>query len=178
MKPRGMLMIEHRLIEKMLDIVKREAAWDEETKKIDPIFISTAVDFIRTYADRTHHGKEEEILFKKLKAKPLSAEDRAELDELVDEHRRSREQVKALAEANERYERGDEEAVTEMAAIMEWLAEFYPRHIVKEDKGFFPRTERYFSPDELEALLAEFNRFDQRMIHEKYTAVVDSLSER
>jgi hemerythrin-like domain-containing protein len=173
-----MLMIEHRLIEKMLDVVKQEAAWDEETRKIDPLFISTAVDFVRTYADRTHHGKEEEILFKELKAKPLSAQDRAELDELIDEHRRSREQVTALAEANERYERGDDEAAKEMTAIMEWLAEFYPRHIEKEDKGFFPRTEKYFTPEEMEALLDKFNEFDRRMIHEKYKAVVDSLSER
>ncbi len=101
MKPRGMLMIEHRLIEKMLQIVEREAVWGEETRKVDPLFINTAVDFIRTYADRTHHGKEEEILFKELASKPLTPEDRSELDELVDEHRISREQVRALAEAND-----------------------------------------------------------------------------
>ncbi len=30
------------------------------------------MDLIRTYADRCHHGKEEEILFKTLNAKDLS----------------------------------------------------------------------------------------------------------
>ena len=34
--------------------------------EVDPVFIDTAVDFIRTYADRCHHGKEEDLLFKAL----------------------------------------------------------------------------------------------------------------
>ncbi len=32
----------------------------EKTQSIDPYFVDTAVDFIRVYADRTHHGKEED----------------------------------------------------------------------------------------------------------------------
>lgn len=62
MKPRGLLMIEHRLIEKMLKAVEKEIGKIRGSMNINPIFIDTAVDFIRTYADRTHHGKEEDIL--------------------------------------------------------------------------------------------------------------------
>ena len=42
---------------------------DPEFAFVDPVFIDTAVDFIHTYADRCHHGKEEDILFKALAAK-------------------------------------------------------------------------------------------------------------
>ncbi len=28
----------------------------------NPIFVETIVDFIKTYADETHHGKEENII--------------------------------------------------------------------------------------------------------------------
>ncbi len=65
MKARGLLMIEHRLIEKMLLLAETKIGkMDEDT--FDPVFFDQIVDFIRFYADRTHHGKEEGILFKKL----------------------------------------------------------------------------------------------------------------
>jgi len=41
-------------------------------RKADTAFIDTAVDFIRTYADRCHHGKEEDIRFRELKKKPIA----------------------------------------------------------------------------------------------------------
>jgi len=52
----------------------------------------------------------------------------------------------------------------------------YPEHIAKEDKLFFPRTERYFSNDELAQMLDDFHAFDQNMIHEKYQKLYESLS--
>jgi hypothetical protein len=75
MQARGPLMIEHRLIERMLLVVKDVVAKIEAQHEVDPVFVDTAVDFIRMYADRTHHGKEEDILFRQLKNKPMSDED-------------------------------------------------------------------------------------------------------
>ena len=76
MLPIGPLMIEHRLIEKMIAVIKKEIARMERQGKINPEFIDLAVDFIRMYADRCHHGKEEDILFRDLKQKPLSVEEK------------------------------------------------------------------------------------------------------
>jgi hemerythrin-like domain-containing protein len=66
MQARGPLMIEHRLIDRMIGIIKRILSQIEKEEKVDPVFVDTTVDFIRTYADRTHHGKEEDILFREL----------------------------------------------------------------------------------------------------------------
>ena len=63
MQARGPLMVEHRLIERMLSLIKHDLAQIESTRKIDSVLVDTVVDFIHMYADRTHHGKEEEILF-------------------------------------------------------------------------------------------------------------------
>ena len=66
MLPIGPLMIEHRLIEKMIKVMQQKVeAWKQE-ERINPEFIDVAVDFIRTYADKCHHGKEEDILFRDL----------------------------------------------------------------------------------------------------------------
>ena len=65
MQPIGPLMIEHRLIERLVQFMAQEfqrvrdnIAVDPEFAFVDPVFIDTAVDFMRTYADRCHHGKE------------------------------------------------------------------------------------------------------------------------
>ena len=65
MQARGPLMIEHRLIERMLSVIKNVLGKIESENKVDPVLVDTAVDFIRIYADRTHHGKEEDILFRR-----------------------------------------------------------------------------------------------------------------
>ncbi|MGD9676204.1 MAG: hemerythrin domain-containing protein, partial [Candidatus Bipolaricaulia bacterium] len=72
MQARGPLMIEHRLIERMIALVSHAVAGIQSSGEVDPLFVDLAVDFIRTYADRTHHGKEEDILFRNLDRKGLS----------------------------------------------------------------------------------------------------------
>jgi hemerythrin-like domain-containing protein len=175
MQARGPLMIEHRLIERMLAKIQDKLAQAEQTRTIDPLFVDRAVDFIRTYADRTHHGKEENILFRELNNKGLSDVDRKVMDELIEEHIFGRSTTKALVEANTLYRNGDPSALEDIASCLRTLVEFYPRHIEKEDNIFFPASRAYFSEAEDQAMLAEFLDFDRKMIHEKYKSVVDDL---
>ena len=175
MKPRGPLMIEHRLIEKMLHIVSVEIARIEKGRAIDPLFIDAAVDFIRIYADKTHHGKEEDILFKQLAERKLAEQDARQMHDLVEEHAQARQKVKELVEEKEKLVAGDLGASTVILSSLRWLVDFYPVHIVKEDREFFPRTEKYFGDKELAKMLVEFGELDRRMIHEKYENLVKSL---
>jgi hemerythrin-like domain-containing protein len=177
MKPRGQLMIEHRLIEKLLksaaSLAKRLTS-----ETYDPILIDAIVDFITTYADRTHHGKEEDILFRELAKKNLAGDNRASMNELVAEHRQARGKVQQLTALNEKYKSGDKSVIGEIKDIILWLADFYPSHIRKEDKDFFPRTEKYFSEQELQDLLEDFWVFDRKLIHEKYKSILEKISDK
>jgi hemerythrin-like domain-containing protein len=175
MQARGPLMIEHRLIERMLAIMRQTLSQIKASNAVDPLFIDTAVDFIRTYADRTHHGKEEDILFRDLETRNLSEADRRIMNELVEEHVFARQTTKELVEANTRYRNGNGSALGVIAGKLETLVNFYPRHIDKEDKVFFPAARAYFTEEEDQAMLAEFWEFDRKMIHEKYTALVAAL---
>jgi hemerythrin-like domain-containing protein len=175
MQARASLMIEHRLIERMIDRIKSALGQIESEMKVDPVFVDIAVDFIRTYADRTHHGKEEDILFRDLNKKDLSVEDRQVMNELIDEHVAGRKTTKALVDANARYRNGDASALADIAEQLKTLVEFYPKHIEKEDKVFFPASRAYFTDEEDQAMLSEFWEFDRKMIHEKYKAVVTEL---
>lgn len=175
MQPRGPLMIEHRLIDRMIERIKTELQQIEQTGKADPLFVDVAVDFIRTYADRTHHGKEEQIMFRELGKKELSEKDRSVMDELVQEHILGRELTADLVEANRRYKNGIEKALSTIVVKLKTLVDFYPKHIEKEDKSFFPDTMAYLSQQEQERMLKEFWEFDRQMIHEKYRMLVDGL---
>ena len=174
MKPIGPLMWEHRLIERMLRSFESEISKINEQKKVNPLFIDTAVDFIRIYADRLHHGKEEDILFRDLMKKKLSREHARIIDELMEDHRYARETTGMLVDAKERYIKG-ENTVEEVITLMKKLARFYPVHIEKEDKHFFFPCQEYFSKEELDKMLAEFYEFDRKMIHEKYEKIVSRM---
>jgi hemerythrin-like domain-containing protein len=178
MKPRGLLMIEHRLIEKMLNITNKELDIIKKERKVNSVFIDTIVDFIRIYADRTHHGKEEGILFKELESKKLNSYDRIIMQELVDEHITARKAVKDLLEANNKYIDGNSESIDMIIEKLYFLINFYPKHILKEDKVFFPNTEKYFTNNELNNMLNDFWEFDKKMIHEKYNKLYESLSKK
>ena len=178
MQARGPLMIEHRLIERMITVIRRRLGETEKTQSMDPFFVDTSVDFIRIYADRTHHGKEEEILFRDLDKKDLSDEDRRIMKELIEDHVFGRETTKALVEANNRYRDGEVAALADVISRLRTLIDFYPKHIEKEDRIFFPASRTYFSAEEEQAMLAEFWEFDRKMIHEKYKAVVHGLEEQ
>ena len=174
MKPIGPMMWEHRLIEKMLRLFDGEIQKVNEKKKVDTVFIDTAVDFIKTYADRTHHGKEEDILFRELAKKQLSTEHARIMNELIEEHKYARKTVGRLVAAKERYLTG-ENTSQEVIGCLKELARFYPQHIEKEDKHFFYPCMDYFTKQEQDAMLFEFYEFDRKMIHEKYKKVVESL---
>ncbi len=178
MQARGPLMIEHRLIEQMISLIKNALKKIETTGKIDPLFVDTAVDFIRTYADRTHHGKEEDILFRDLGKRSLSAQDTRVMNELIEEHVFARRTTRAVVKANFRYRKGDQSALADITAGLHTLVEFYPKHIEKEDKNFFPASRAYFTDDEDQAMLEEFYEFDRKMIHEKYKSVIEELKKR
>jgi len=175
MQARGPLMIEHRLIERMIAVIELELTRIRRSGKTDPLLIDTAVDFIRVYADRTHHGKEEEIFFRDVAKKPISETDRRVLDELIEEHIFGRKITEELVEANNRYRNGDEKSLQIIATRLQALVTFYPDHIEKEDKVFFPAATRHLSAEEQQAMLEAFWEFDRKMIHEKYRMDVESL---
>ncbi|NLW19888.1 MAG: cation-binding protein [Clostridiales bacterium] len=175
MKPIGILMIEHRLIEKFLSLVRQEIDRIEERLAADPHFLKTTVDFIRTYADKIHHGKEEDILFERLKHKTMDAHDTAVMAELDAEHVVSRGVVAELVQAEAGFLGGDRAQIEVIKEKLNFICDFYPVHIAKEDKDFFPKTQRYFTAEELDRMLADFDQFDSGMDKEHYNKLYDRM---
>ena len=175
MKPNGILMIEHRLIEKFLVMVGKEIDRIEERLAADADFLKSTVDFIRNYADGIHHGKEEDILFEQLKDKKMGEDETAMMEELNAEHVVSRRVVSELVQAEAGFFGGDRAQLDVIREKLTFLVNFYPVHIAKEDKDFFPKTQRYFTAEELDRMLAEFQAFDSGMDKEKYNRLYERM---
>ena len=178
MKPIGSLMREHRLIERMVALMDNELDRIGEGNDVNPDFIEAAVDFFRSYADRTHHGKEEDILFRELGRKQLSPEHKKVMDELIAEHVSGRKTVASLNSAKMSYTQGNAGALEDIKACLQELVRFYPAHIEKEDKHFFYPSMEYFSRQEQDDMLEEFWEFDRKLIHEKYQGIVKDLEKK
>jgi hemerythrin-like domain-containing protein len=175
MLPVGLLMIEHRLIERLINLMDSQAVKIEKENKIDLDFLAFAIDFLRTYADKCHHGKEEDILFKTLEQKSLSAEHREMIKDLLHDHIRSRKMVAALSESKDKCLQGEKLALKDITGLIQGLVQLYCRHIRKEDKDFFLPMMGYLNQQEQSKMLRDFQDFDQNFIHCVYRDGLASL---
>jgi len=175
MLPVGPLMIEHRLIERVIRIIRDLIETIQAEKKEDPAQVEKIIHFIRAYADRCHHGKEEGILFRELGRKPVSPEHKLMIEELIKDHDVARKITLALREYHAAYQGGQASALSDVAVCLRMLIDFYPHHIEKEDKQFFLPVMDYFSPEEKDGMLRAGYEADSRFIHEEFAEFVKSL---
>jgi len=174
--PVGPLMKEHRLIERMIKLMKQGLSYIGKDRDKDIGFLESMIDFMSTYADRCHHGKEEGILFRQLRAKPLEPGLKGILEELIKEHAVARGELSSLRQAKDGYDaKASQESLIQIRSHIEALLKLYPPHIEKEDKRFFLPVMKYLGKEEQASMLEEFRQFDEQLIHEKYKSLVECL---
>ena len=178
MLPIGVLMKEHRLIERMIKLMRDELERIGIYTGIDPDFVDASVDFMRSFSDMCHHGKEENILFRELEQKPLSPELKQIMSDLTQEHIFVRKTVGDLEQANESYIMGVKSGPANIVAAMNTITQFYPEHIKKEETKFFYPVMDYLTREEKDKMLLDFADFESKMIHEKYDLTLKKLEER
>jgi len=175
MSPIGSLMVEHRVIERMICLMDAQQAKIRYTGRIDPVFIDIAADVLTTYVDKCHRQKEEHVLFRALAAKEISEEHCKIMNQLVAEHAWASEKVEQLVAAKKRYTQAHKSALSEIALHMKELVAFYRAHIEKEDRHFFVPSMSYLSETERADIGRQFWDFDQGLAHEKYKRMVEKL---
>ena len=141
------LVEEHRLILRMISLVEQNTARMEQGRFRDWQFFLDAVDFIRNYADRFHHAKEEDVLFVALVANGMPAK-QSPIEAMHLEHEQGRAHVRALAAAAQKTLAGEAGLVPVIAAHARGYALLLRGHIDKEDQILYPLAERIL-PEEL-----------------------------
>ncbi len=95
MRPTRMLMDEHRNIERVLDCLERMTVLADTSGHLDGASARQALAFFRGYADRCHHGKEEDLLFPMMEKKGFPRET-GPLGIMRDEHEAGRAHIHAM----------------------------------------------------------------------------------
>lgn len=171
------LVHEHDLIERMLVVLQKAA----DALEKDPAFslqpFEQGVDFIRNFADKCHHGKEEDILFKLMGEKGLPVEG-GPVGVMLYEHTLARKATAEIADAIEKVKAGDATAVKTIVDNARYYAELLSNHIYKENNILYPMGNQAFSEKDQDFLHKEFNRVEDeigRDVHESYHRMVDAL---
>lgn len=177
--PTDILEAEHRVIQRVVGTMARleEGLARGADPKVETLL--AIVEFMRTFADKCHHGKEEAHLFPALERKgvPIGG---CPLGALIHEHEKGRALVQELAEATEGYPQGRLAAREALRNILQGLIALYPSHIWKEDFLLFPMTNKLLSPEDQEALQTSFELVESgigRDIHERFEHLAQRLEE-
>lgn len=145
---------------------------------MDAGLLQSAIYFLRDYADRCHHGKEEGILFRRLALRDIPREQAALLAELSDEHAAARRIVRSLAGALDNLAAGAPGSREQVIDGLRAVTDLYPRHIAKEDRQFFIPVMQLFSPAERDEMLIEGLESDSQLLQELHRQVVGELETR
>ena len=155
------LMNEHRVIEQVLGSLETFGLAVSGGLAPDRATLADYTAFFRGYADASHHGKEEDVLFARLLERGFSRES-GPVAVMLYEHVVGRGHVGVLRRAGEGS--GPLSAI-ETQLVLEHASAFVPHlraHILKEDRVLYPMALRLLPEHELVAMEAEFAAFDAR----------------
>jgi len=174
-------MREHRVIERVLDCVEELAERAEKDRKLDEASAREAIDFLRSYADRWHHGKEEECLFPMLEARGLSSQEGPTFV-MRFEHRQGRAHIGELNDTIEGAARGEEAAVGRFVSHARSYVSLLREHIQKEDHCLFPIADQTLSDDDRRELARQFEEAERavgaEVDPERYVTLAETLADR
>ena len=166
--PMKKLVDEHVLIKRWVAIIPEVLKDLDVEREQDRQLILGGVEFIRFYADKYHHAKEEEILFK------YFDENLEILKVMHEDHKRARSHVQAIIEA---LDKKDNEAIAEhLTAYGELLTE----HIKKEDDILYPWMDKNLSMTHIGRLFSEFEEADKQIGYppQRYEEFVERLEKK
>jgi hemerythrin-like domain-containing protein len=174
MKTTNQLSRDHQQILRALEILKSAAA----TWRIDPLRTDedcrTLLEFLKTFADRCHHSKEEKVLFPKLMQAGIAI-DGGPLGVMLYEHERARQLISEMEQALEEKHPADFELCANR------YAQLLEDHIAKEDNILFAKAEDVLTNEDDAALLHRFDDIESELsedTHERFHYMLDTLASR
>jgi len=178
MKPTETLKIEHQAILLMLEVVEAVSRKLEAAESIPAEHLTKIVDFIRGFADKCHHAKEEDLLFPAMEKTGIPRRG-GPIGVMLIEHTEGREYVRKMKEAAEKYAAGEKKAGLRFAENARGYAALLSQHIHKEDNILYPIADARLSPQVQAGLEKDFERVEEEVVgagkHEEYHRLLEKL---
>lgn len=173
------LRTEHDAILNMLEASEEVARQLEAGDAVEPKTLEGLLEFFRLFADRCHHGKEEDLLFPLLERKGMSR-DGGPIGVMLHEHDEGRGLVRQMTEAATAYQQGFADAGRRWAMAARGYSNLLRAHIDKENNILFVIAEQMLSDKEQEELSAQFEKVETEKLgagtHERLHVLMDRLN--
>ena len=163
------LVDEHVLIKRLLALIPAIVEFTESSLRVDRDLMLRCVDFIRTYADKYHHMKEEDILFKYI-------DEKAEIIQVMyKDHDIGRGYVRQAVEGAEKNNK------TQVKENLLAYCDLLTQHIKKEDEILYPWIDRQLSTTQVGEMFRKCNESDASVgdeLPKKYEKFIVELEEK
>lgn len=165
-EPIQRLVDEHTLIKRFLSLIPELCDKIDKDLEANRDVIQQGVVFIKQFADKFHHAKEEDILFAYTKGNTDI------INVMLEDHKKGRYYVKSILLG---LETGDASFIT---YSLKHYRELLTEHIKKEDEILYPWIEKGMSPTQIDELRVKFDIVDFEFgkdFNERWEEFVSSL---
>lgn len=177
-----LMVFEHANIKRMLKLVRMFCYKLYNREDVDFNDIDKMMDFIKNYADKHHHGKEELKLFNRMVEHLGVAAQKLVNNGMLVEHDMGRFYIQELKIALDDYKNGNDEAVLDVIANAISYTHLLDRHIQKENDLVYPFAKNNFKKEIMDQINDDCEVFEQEAeklgTQEKYLQLLDELEEK
>lgn len=176
-----LMMSEHENIRRVLRSIRKICMKILNGEEVDYKIFYEVIDFVRNYADKHHHKKEENVLFKKMSEKLDKMISEGPVKGMLIEHDMGRFYIRNLEEAVKKVEAGELDARLDIIANAISYANLLDGHIEKENSVIYKIASRSLSKEDMEdidrvCMGIEKDAEDEKL-QENYIAFADRLEE-
>ena len=170
MKATDELKREHRVIEKVLSGLEGIANRANEAGMVEREPAERALEILRNFADKCHHGKEERNLFGVMQERGVPLEG-GPIGVMLAEHDEGRRHIREMVESLPAAAEGERAAVDAFIEHAQGYVGLLRQHILK-DNVLYPMAERALTPQDDARLVDAFETIEREEMgegtHEKY----------
>jgi hemerythrin-like domain-containing protein len=171
MKATQQLKDEHEGIKLMLKIMEKIYTGLENGKELNIDHYEKIIDFIKGFADKCHHGKEEYILFPAMVKHGIPNEG-GPIAVMLNEHQMGRNFIKLLNGFFEEFKGGNKQAIKGIISSSMSYVDLLRNHIEKENNVLFSMADKVLNETEQLKIFDAFEKLEIEKIgfgkHEEY----------
>ena len=178
MKATSELMKEHEGITLMLNIMSKVSDNIQKNNVLNSEYMERIIEFLKVFADKCHHGKEEKLLFPELERNGIP-KDGGPIGVMLYEHQVGRGYIKNMSDAFSKFKEGDSKALTPIADEMKKYVNLLTSHIHKENNILFPMADRVLTEKLDIELFEKYEKLEEEEIghgkHEEFHQLLKQL---
>lgn len=174
-----LMVEEHKNIKRMLAVIRKFCYKILKGESVEYTDFDKIIDFVRNYADRHHHGKEESMLFSRMMEDLGPTAEKLVRYGMNVEHDLGRLHMMELEAAVKRVLDGDGEARLDVIANAISYTHLLHRHIDKEDSVVYKYAQRGLSQATMEKIDEESEKFEcdarSQGVQDKYLKMIEEF---